>query len=111
MPASNPIDILLAHDHWATGQLLHACESLSHEQLHRPFEMGLGSLHDTLTHIIVGKRRWADLLAGRQQNSGASRPYPQRTVSELSAMHKQVAEDFASPGTGAALGSDHHCCA
>lgn len=43
------IDILLAHDAWATRELPRACETLADEQLRRRFDIGPGSLHDTLT--------------------------------------------------------------
>ena len=65
MIASNPLDILLAHDHWATRQILDACAKLTPEQFHRRFEMGPGSLHDTVTHMLAAMRVWADLLAGK----------------------------------------------
>ena len=65
MATSNPLDILLDHDQWATGQIIKSCESLSDVQLHQPFEMGLGSLHDTLTHILRAMKAWGNLLAGR----------------------------------------------
>jgi len=67
MPTSDPLAILLAHDQWATRQILEACAKLPHEQFHRRFEMGPGSLHDTLTHLLAAKRAWGDMLAGRPE--------------------------------------------
>ena len=32
MPTSDPVEILLRHDLWATTQILHACEKLTAEQ-------------------------------------------------------------------------------
>ncbi len=64
-PSSDPLDILLAHDAWATRALLERCRALSREQFHREFKIGLGSLHLNLTHIVSVMRRWADRLMER----------------------------------------------
>ena len=64
MPTTDFPSILLAHNRWANRQMLDACAGLSREQLHRPFEMGPGSLHNTLAHIAGSIRGWATMLAG-----------------------------------------------
>ena len=56
VPESDPLQILLSHDRWATAQLLDACGKLSADQFHRRFDIGPGSLHDTLTHIVGAMR-------------------------------------------------------
>lgn len=66
MPTTNPAAILLAHNRWANRQMLDACAKLTHDQLHQPFEMGLGSLHATLAHIAGAQRGWATMLAGAE---------------------------------------------
>ena len=63
--SSDILNILLAHDTWGTRKLLELCRPLSHEQFHRKFEIGLGSLHETLTHMVSTMRRWADRLENR----------------------------------------------
>ncbi len=63
---SDPLDVLLKHNAWATRALLEYCRTLTHEQFHQLFEMGPGSLHNTLTHIIGTMRGWTDLLVGRE---------------------------------------------
>ena len=67
MPTSDPATILIEQNLWATGQLIDVCAGLPPEQFHQRFEMGPGSLHDTLTHILGAMRGWSDLLAGREQ--------------------------------------------
>lgn len=62
--AADPLDILLRHDAWATREVLRACTALTDEQWHRRFEIGPGSLHDTLTHVIGAMLRWADRIDG-----------------------------------------------
>jgi uncharacterized damage-inducible protein DinB len=63
--SSDPIDILIASDAWGTRAVLTICATLTHEQFHKMFPIGLGSLHDTLTHMVSVMRRWTDRLAGR----------------------------------------------
>ena len=64
---SDTLDISLAHNAWATRELLHVCEKLDDAQWHRRFDMGPGSLHDTLTHIVGAMLRWADRIDGPPQ--------------------------------------------
>jgi uncharacterized damage-inducible protein DinB len=94
MPTTDPIDILLAHDKWATTQILNACAALTHDQFHRHFDMGPGSLHDTTTHILGAMRSWGDLLAGRDfqpRLEGTERSAP-----ELLSLLETVTADFAA---------------
>ena len=66
MAEGDPLQILLLHDRWATSQVLNACATLTNEQFHQRFEMGPGSLHDTLTHVLGAMRTWTDTLTGRE---------------------------------------------
>jgi uncharacterized damage-inducible protein DinB len=79
MAHGDPLTILLAHDRWATGQILDACAGLTPEQFHRRFDMGPGSLHHTLTHVIGAMRTWTQTLAEvellpRLETDGQRRP-------------------------------------
>ena len=78
------LEILLAHDRWATVQILNACGRLTEEQLHQRFEIGPGSLDETLVHIVGAMRAWTDTLAGtaepRPRLEGDGR---RRTVEDL----------------------------
>lgn len=94
MPTSDPREILLAHDRWATRNILDACAKLTPEQFHRRFEMGPGSLHDTVTHTLAAMRAWGDLLAGREQRPRLEGT--RREVAELIAIHGEVADDLAA---------------
>lgn len=80
MAASNPLDILLAHNHWATRSLLDGCAGLSAEQFHRKFEMGLGNLHGTFAHVIGAMQIWIDVLHQRTTrpiSDGKTRTVPE----------------------------------
>lgn len=92
---SDPVEILLASNRWATRNILEACSQLSAEQFQQRFEMGPGSLHDTLTHILGAMRGWGDLLAGREQRARLEQEGP-HTVQELLGLLEEVADDIAS---------------
>ncbi|MFK7883919.1 MAG: DinB family protein [Phycisphaerales bacterium] len=65
--ATDPVEVMLAHNSWANELLIKACEPLGDTQLDQPFEMGLGSLRLTITHIFGAMRGWTDFLAKRPQ--------------------------------------------
>ena len=94
MPTSNPLDILLAHDRWATRQIFEACAKLTPEQFHQRFEMGPGSLHDTTTHMIQAMRLWTDILAGREPRLRLE-PTEHRTPAQLMSLHDETTREFA----------------
>jgi uncharacterized damage-inducible protein DinB len=101
---SDPLEVLLAHDAWATRAVLEHCGPLSTEQFHQEFAIGLGSLHVTLTHIISATRRWTDRLAGRtprmflhkiKELPHMSGDVKDRSVDDLLALHEEAAKDLA----------------
>ena len=63
---ADPLDILLRHDHWGTRRVLEICATLTPEQFQQRFEIGPGSLHNTLAHVIGAMRRCA-LSANRRR--------------------------------------------
>jgi uncharacterized damage-inducible protein DinB len=95
MATSSPTTILLASNHWATANLLDACSSLSDEQFHQSFEMGPGSLHDTLTHILGAMRGWTDLLTGRTEPRDRLEVGGKRTAAELRTLLDEIAVELA----------------
>ena len=96
MPTSNPLEILLMHDPWATRQILEACAKLTPEQFHQSFEMGPGSLHNTTTHILGSMRGWGDLLGGREQRPRLEQEGGPRTPAQLLALLEEITADFAA---------------
>ena len=97
MPESDPLKILLAHDHWATTQILHACATLPSAQFHQRFDLGPGSLHDTLTHILGAMRTWTDTLTGHdprpRPESDGQRRTPAELLSLLNESHQKLAAE------------------
>lgn len=98
MPTSDPVELLLQTNLWATHQILDSCSSLTDDQFHQKFEMGLESLHDTVTHIIGAMRGWGDLIGGREQRPRLEADQS-RSVDELRSLLDEIAADFANSAT------------
>ena len=94
MATSDPVTILLAHDAWATREIIGVCIGLNDEQFHRRFEMGPGSLHDTVTHTIAAMRVWTDILAQREVRPRIEGT--KRTLAELEQLHAEAAAELAA---------------
>jgi uncharacterized damage-inducible protein DinB len=94
MPTSDPLTILLAHNKWATRNIIEASAKLSHEQFHQRFEMGPGSLHDTVTHLLAAMRVWGDMLAGREQRPRLEGT--ERSTDELLKLLDEISADMAA---------------
>jgi uncharacterized damage-inducible protein DinB len=94
MAKSDPLEILLAHDQWATRQILDACTKLTAEQFHQRFDIGAGSLHDATTHILGAMRTWTQALAGQEPGPRLEEG-GRRTGAELLALLETCARELA----------------
>ncbi|GAB5496540.1 MAG: hypothetical protein Phyf2KO_16200 [Phycisphaerales bacterium] len=108
MAQTDPAEILLIQHRWANDQLLNACAKLTNDQLDREFEMGVGTLRRTLTHIAGAIRGWGDLLAGREQRPRLEEE--SLSIAELRELFEEVTTDFENsarthPHDGIATGS------
>jgi uncharacterized damage-inducible protein DinB len=108
--ASDPLDILLAHNQWSNKVLLHACRPLTCQQFHQLFPIGpadRGGLHLTITHIISASGRWADRIRSIHPPRAALEPFPfapppghpapdarDRTVDELLDLNDRYSADL-----------------
>ncbi len=100
--AQDTLDILLAHDAWATRQVLDACEGLAGEAWNRRFDIGPGSLHDTLTHVVAAMFRWADRIDGPPRPMRPSiEDGSARTPADLRALLSRAAADLAAAAANA----------
>ena len=104
MAEGNPLQILLAHDRWATEQLLDACGRLAEEQFQRRFDIGPGSLHDTLTHVVGAMRAWTDTLAGAEPRPRLETDGQRRTPAEIRAVFDEAWPAFAAAARGRPVG-------
>lgn len=90
------LQILLAHNAWATRKLLDGCAALSPEQFHQPFEMGPGSVHNTLLHIIGAMQRWSDRIGGRDLRPSPESAGRKWSIVELRDLLERVERDLDS---------------
>lgn len=74
---------LLQHNLWATRILLERCRALTPDQFRQRFDIGPGSLHDTLRHVVGAMFRWADRIADRPVRESIERAPQPRTPDEL----------------------------
>jgi uncharacterized damage-inducible protein DinB len=96
MSTSDPLQILLAHNEWATRQILQACAALTPEQFHRQFEMGPGSLHATTTHILMAMQTWTDILNQRPPRPRLDQDGAERTPAQLLELLDKTCADLAA---------------
>lgn len=96
MPESDCLEILLAHDRWATAQLLDVCGKLTAEQFHRRFEIGPGSLHETLTHVIGAMRTWTETLGEREPRPRLEGDGHRRTPEQLRSLFEESWQEFSA---------------
>src|SRR6476661_474961 len=92
MAMSDPLEILLAHDRWATRAMLEACAGLSEEEFGRTYEMGVGSLKMTLGHMIWAMMTWTDTLEGREPRARPAGHAAGFSVAELLGMHEAACD-------------------
>lgn len=88
------ISIMLESNAWATGVLLESCGGLSPEQFHRRFEIGPGSIHDTLRHVIGAMLRWADRIGGTPLRPSIEVPEKRSSIAELREALKLAVQDL-----------------
>ncbi len=91
--------VLLDFDRWANGQLFDACERLTDAQLDREFEMGLGTIRKTLTHMLGAMRGWTDVMLRTEQWRPRLEQDPPRSIAELRVLHEEIAAEFRENAT------------
>jgi len=65
----NAVDLLKRlHQHraWVNGNLLAAAATLSDEQLRAPFQIGQGSVWNSLIHLYAAEHVWLEALLGNE---------------------------------------------
>lgn len=89
------LDRLLGHDEWTTGEILRRCEALTDDQLHADFDVGLGSIHRTLVHVIGNIRVWTDLMR-TGSTDGTTSEWRNRDLTGLVEAFQESYENFAA---------------
>ena len=85
------LDRMLGYDAWAAGLALDVCRGLTDAQLDQPFDIGHGTLRETLAHVVGAFAYWTGQMTGE-----APAPPPvEASVDELVAWHGRVRAAFA----------------
>jgi uncharacterized damage-inducible protein DinB len=93
------LDRLLGHDEWTTSEILRRCGELTSDQLHADFDIGLGSIHRTLVHVIGNIRVWTDLMRAGATD-GATSEWRDRDLAGLVEAFRSSYADFAGFARG-----------
>jgi uncharacterized damage-inducible protein DinB len=96
MAKSDPLEILLAHDQWATRQILEACSRLTSEQFHQRFDIGPGSLHDTNRHILGAIQTWIYTLRQMELGPRVDQDSERRTPVELLSLLESITSELSA---------------
>lgn len=59
----------LGYETWTFRYFLERCRELTPAQLHQQFDIGNGTVHGTINHIIVNIEVWTDLMRARSVRS------------------------------------------
>ncbi len=92
---SDPLAALLKHNHWAMHRIFELCSWLTPSQFHQSFEIGFGSLHDTIRHMVSTMRAWTDRAAGRSVRGALKEFGPNYSLLELTQLFDEASADIA----------------
>ncbi|CAN5203067.1 hypothetical protein BH23CHL1_BH23CHL1_22190 [soil metagenome] len=87
------LDRQLGHDHWATTQLLEQSRKLTDAKLDQPFDIGHGTLRETLNHMIFVVDFWTTLMAGQPATWERE---AHRSIAELIERHERFYATFVT---------------
>lgn len=92
MPPANDAITLIAdlyrYNDWANQRVLDLCDGLTNEQLDAPLELGLGSLRNTIFHILTAEEIWLE-----RWQVVAWRPFPTESMGlSADAMRAQLTQ-------------------
>jgi len=94
MTTSDPTDVLLKHHRWSMHQLLDALDQRTDDELHRRFEMGVGSLHATVVHMLGALRGWTDVLAQRDFRDRLDASTTTFSMADLRRLLDEASDEF-----------------
>jgi uncharacterized damage-inducible protein DinB len=96
------LDRYLGYETWTLRHLIIRCGELSAGQWRQPFDIGHGTVHETLAHIIANLEVWTDLM--RQRPLRRLPPLPDTVADCLQRFDEAMAEFTACARTLAAEG-------
>jgi uncharacterized damage-inducible protein DinB len=80
------LDRMLGHDYWATNLLLEHCAALTGDQLDQQFDIGIGSIRPTMTHMINTLEFWSSQMENRPMEMERDAVL---TVAEQASLHER----------------------
>ncbi len=86
------LDRYLGYEAWTLRHIINRCHELSPAQLQQPFDIGHGTIHDTLAHVIGNLEVWTDLMRERPVRDLPPLPQP---VEEVLQRFDAAMADFA----------------
>ncbi len=86
------LDRMLGYDAWAAGLALDVCRGLTDAQLDQPFDIGHGTLRETLAHVVGTVAYWAGQMEGMPEEP----PPAAASVDALAEWHRRAHAAFAS---------------
>ena len=92
------LDPLAMYDYLALarGRILGAARALSPEQYQQQFPIGPGTLARTLTHILVGERRYVQRMLGREAPPDEQWPFRVESPQPLAALESAWSDQAAA---------------
>src|SRR5262245_54828692 len=89
------LDRYLGYEQWTTRHIISRCQELSNAQLHQSFDMGHGTVHETLGHMIRNIEGWTALMRGVPKADAP--PIPDNAQAYLARFDPAMADfgDFA----------------
>src|SRR5205814_5458302 len=96
------LDRLLEHDAWTTRRALDLAETLNAAQLDQVFDIGHGTIRETLEHVIGNIEVWTDLMVGQpvheRGSAGQSIAVSRRRFDAAYSDFARVAKDMRDRG-------------
>jgi uncharacterized damage-inducible protein DinB len=90
------------YNRWANRRLYDACAELDEAAYHEPRPAFFGSIHGTLSHILVGDRIWLGRIEGRPSPHRRLDEQPYPTFAGLAAARTAEDERMIALTTGTA---------
>ena len=91
---SEPVDVLLDFEDWATGCMFDACDPLTDEQIDREFEIGIGTLRKTLMHNISAMVGWTGVMNGSTPDFSPDFGGENPSIDRLRRVHADAMKGF-----------------
>jgi uncharacterized damage-inducible protein DinB len=94
LPGMDAPLIPLRFTNWATRRVLEGCRPLAPQELGRTFDLGWGSVRQTVLHMISSDMYWTDRLLGRGERDVPEDTHRDASVEAMLAMHAAASAEL-----------------